>query len=287
MKRLSLIPYMGGKNRLAPWIISHFPPHRTCVEVFGGSAGVMFRKPKSTAEVYNDKWSDVVHLFLMLRDRGKELKEFLRYTPVSHSLFDEYNEKLLKTRDFRDDIERAGIVFTVLNICYAGILGRVWEVKREKSLAPPIKNKVNHLEMFIDRLRGVSIENMDFDKVIRKWDADNVVFYCDPPYLLENGKPNEYYCGGFTNRDHRRLAETLSNIRGKAMISYYPNDLVFELYPKDEWTYRELEVIKHSQTVKRGESKPKAIELLIMNFEPPKRSIWGGWTDKKLMEAFE
>lgn len=32
-----VVRYHGGKWREAPWIISHFPPHQTYVEVYGGA----------------------------------------------------------------------------------------------------------------------------------------------------------------------------------------------------------------------------------------------------------
>ncbi|RLF18207.1 MAG: DNA adenine methylase, partial [Thermoprotei archaeon] len=37
--------FPGSKWYLAKWIISHFPPHRVFVDVFGGSGAIILRKP--------------------------------------------------------------------------------------------------------------------------------------------------------------------------------------------------------------------------------------------------
>ena len=81
--------YHGGKWRLAPWIIEHFPPHRVYVEPFGGAASVLLRKPRSYAEVYNDRWSDVVNVFRVLRDpvRAAALKRLIALTPFARDEF--------------------------------------------------------------------------------------------------------------------------------------------------------------------------------------------------------
>jgi DNA adenine methylase len=75
--------YFGGKHKLAPWIISHFPKHRVYVEPFGGAASVLIQKPRSYAEVYNDLDDSVWSFFKVLQSKEKSL-ELRRLLQVTH-----------------------------------------------------------------------------------------------------------------------------------------------------------------------------------------------------------
>ncbi|HFC10149.1 MAG TPA: DNA adenine methylase, partial [Chloroflexi bacterium] len=80
-----ILRYHGAKWKIAPWIIQHFPPHTTYVEVFGGSAGVLLRKPPAPIEVYNDLDGEVVNFFRVLRERPEELARAVEFTPYARA----------------------------------------------------------------------------------------------------------------------------------------------------------------------------------------------------------
>ena len=42
-----IIPWMGGKRRLADRLIPLFPPHECYVEVFAGGAALYFMRPQA------------------------------------------------------------------------------------------------------------------------------------------------------------------------------------------------------------------------------------------------
>ena len=62
---------------MIPRLLEHIPDHSRYVEVFGGSAELLFQKPRSPQEIYNDINGYLVNLFLQVRDQLNELQERL------------------------------------------------------------------------------------------------------------------------------------------------------------------------------------------------------------------
>lgn len=62
-----LVPWIGGKRRLAKSIIPAFPEHSCYVEPFCGAAALFFLKEPVKAEVLNDVNSDLISLYRVVK----------------------------------------------------------------------------------------------------------------------------------------------------------------------------------------------------------------------------
>lgn len=86
--RRPALRYYGGKWRLSPWIISHFPSHECYVEPFGGGASVLLNKPRSPLEIYNDLNGQVVNFFAVLREQSDKLIRAIELTPWARAEYE-------------------------------------------------------------------------------------------------------------------------------------------------------------------------------------------------------
>ena len=59
-----------------------------------------------------------------------------------------------------------------------------------------------------ERLRGVQIENRPAVELIKRFDYENVLVYCDPPYMLET-RHGKQYRHEMDKEDHEELLEAL------------------------------------------------------------------------------
>lgn len=236
-----VLRYHGGKFLLAPWITSHFPKHRIYVECFGGGGSILMQKPRSYAEVYNDKWDTVVNVFEVLRDRvaAAELERRLRLTPYSRTEFNKCGE--LSIAQTVDQIEKARL--TIFR-SFAGFGSASTNAKHStgfransnRSGTTPAQDWVNYpdqIKSFVDRLMGVVIENKDYQEVILQHDSAETLFYLDPPYVhttrnMQRG--NAAYAFEMTDDDHREMASLVNNIKGMAVISGYECELYNTLF---------------------------------------------------------
>ncbi len=237
-----VLRWHGGKWKLAPWVLAHFPAHRIYVEPFGGAASVLVRKPRSYAEVYNDLDGEVVNLFRVLRaaNAAEELERVLRLTPfarVEHQSAYEASE---------DPIERARqlIVLSFMGFGSNGHNRRRKTGFRSNSNrsgttpAADWRNYPDCLRAFTDRLQGVVIESRDACEIMAAHDGPETLHYVDPPYMPETrSMGNKYdltYAGGMyahelTTDDHRKLLTFLRGLRGMVVLSGYPCALYDEV----------------------------------------------------------
>ncbi|WP_288430671.1 DNA adenine methylase [uncultured Pantoea sp.] len=224
-----VIRYHGGKFRLAPWIIDQMPEHVCYVEPFGGAASVLIQKPRSYAEVYNDKDGEVVNLFRVLRDPvlNQKLQDACFLTPYSRDEF-------YSAHDFNDEpVERARRM--VVRACMgfgsaAGIGGNSgFRSDSKRKYATPAhlwESYPAHLSSIYQRLKGVIIENKDALTVMRTHDATTTLHYLDPPYMPETRVAgNRYYNHEMTEEGHTQLLAVAGTLSGMVMISGYDSEV--------------------------------------------------------------
>ena len=272
---VSAFPYIGGKSQMAPWIIDHLPDHECYVEPFAGSAAVLLTKPLSTVEVLNDRDRDIVHFFEVVLEQPAELAEFVRNIPYSRQLYEEWAEDYYAGCRDDDPVARAGKWLYLRYASFGGKYGRRtgWKRASVRNRQPPSRNWENVDErIFIirDRFRGAEIECLDYKDVIDRYDSEQTVFYCDPPYVEAD---DDYYRVSDSEFPHGELADTLTKIDGAAIVSYTdaPEDS-----PLRDWHVSEF---KKKNAARRGshtEWNDETTERLFMNFDPAETPTFVG-----------
>lgn len=217
--------WVGGKKALREDILLRFPIfYERYIEVFGGGGWVLFHKPPGNDfEVYNDANSLLTNLYRCVRDKPDLLIRSLRYVLNSREDFDRARLALEQNRR-ATDIQRAAWFYQVIRQSYASGL---------KSFASQPHNMWGDfplIEQASRRLQDVVVENKDFEKLIAQYDRPVSFFYCDPPYHDTEGYYKNIGEGGFTEKDHIRLRDTLLSMEGKFLLSYNDDDFVRELY---------------------------------------------------------
>lgn len=231
-----VIRYHGGKFRLAPWVLQHFPAHTCYVESFGGAAGVLMQKSRSYAEVYNDMDGDIVNLFRVFQAEQSRntLAELLMLTPYSREEF----ELAWQPTDNQVERARRTIIRAQMGFGSAGatkgITGFRIDTKRKYGTAQSLWAKYpEQIAVIGQRLAGVLIENRPAIEVIKAHDDLGTLHYVDPPYMhgtrYKNAVSGRYYRYEMTDADHRELINTLLEAKGMVALSGYASEIYSEL----------------------------------------------------------
>jgi len=227
---------MGGKWRIAPRILEHFPAHRTYVEPFGGAASVLLRKPRAFQEVYNDLDGDIVQLFEVMRDPkgAAELSRLVALTPYARAEFElSYEPSPDPVENARRTVVRSFMGFGSTAVALRRRTGfRAISERNGKHPAQDWMGVPANILLIQDRLAGVIIERRPALQVMARTDGPNTLIYADPPYVHASrsqkrifGQLEHAYTHELTDDDHAELIGWLGGCRSMVVLSGYGSAL--------------------------------------------------------------
>ena len=118
MNAQPIIPWIGGKRRLADRLIPLFPQHSCYVEVFCGGAALFFLRPSpSDVEVINDINGELVNLYRVVKCHLEEFVRQFKWALSSRQIFKWHQ---MTEPETLTDIQRAARFFYLQQLAFGG-----------------------------------------------------------------------------------------------------------------------------------------------------------------------
>jgi DNA adenine methylase len=222
-----ILRYVGSKARLSRWIVAHFPRHRVYVEPYCGSLTVLFAKPRSVVEIVNDRDDQVCNLFRVLRDEPERLVRAVALTPFARTEF------VAARSPAAEPVEAAR---RTLVTCWQG-MGCLrpsrtgWKVDAQARTPGALvwAGLPERLWRAAERLQGVQIENCPALDLLARRRQQDVLLYCDPPYLGTTRGRSLYAYEMQAEAEHHALLAALRQHPGPVVLSGYASTLYSEV----------------------------------------------------------
>lgn len=254
------ISYYGGKQMMLKHILPNIPAHKTYTEAFFGGGAVFWAKEPSRLEVINDYNAEIVNIYQVIKSHPEKLKKLINCTPSSR-LVHNYAQFIYENPAIFSRVRRAWALWLLANNSYSSLIDGGWAyAKLDNQPEKKLHNKrLVDLNIFSNRLERVQIENNNAIKIIKSRDYEDAFHYVDPPYF--NSNMGHYK--GYSINDFKELLETLSNIKGKFMLSSYQSDILKEYTKANGWYTKEIKM-KIAVTNKTNKSK---VEVITTNYK--------------------
>jgi DNA adenine methylase len=218
-----IVRWPGGKSRLLKKILPMIPPHELYGEVFGGGLATFFAKERSPLEIVNDVNGDLVALYLNVQRHLPEVLRQVESFISSRQLFYEFGKQRGLT-----EIERAGRFLLRNRISFGGGGDSFGVTKTANGGGAQFtREKVKALlEAAHERLNGVIIENLPYDRFLKLYDKPEAFFFFDPPYI--NAPTGAY--DGWTEKDAVEFRKNLRRLKANWLVTINDCELTRDLF---------------------------------------------------------
>ena len=254
------ITYYGGKQKMVEHILPIIPAHELYAEPFFGGGAIFFQKPQSKIEVVNDTNRELINFYTVVKNDYVSLEKHIHITLHSRDLHRKA-KVIYGNPDMFTDLQRAWAVWTLAAQSFSSALDGTWgyDVSKNTTSKKIANKRESFTEQYAIRLQNVQIECTDALRIIRSRDTETSFFYCDPPYYNSD-------CGhydGYTIDDFEALLKTLSNIKGKFLLSSYHSPILTQYTQKQGWQQKGY---TSKVSVNKGGNGKEKVEVLTANY---------------------
>jgi DNA adenine methylase len=250
------LTYYGGKQMMLKHILPIIPEHRVYNEPFFGGGAVFFAKNPAKVEFINDVNGEIVNFYRVIKRDFDKLKDEIDCTLHSEFQHKQAIEIYRNSAD-KDAVIRAWAVWMLSHQSFYAIFCNSWKCSKQRNMAKQIQTKKEQFnDVYVKRLEATSIFSRDAIDVIKKTDTQETFHYVDPPYF--NSDMGHY--GGYSKGNFKDLLNTLSEVKGKFLLSSYPSDILNEYVKRNNWKVIELDL-------PRAAGGGRKTEVLTLNYD--------------------
>ena len=212
-----ILRWQGGKSRMLKSILPLIKPHVCYCEPFFGGGAVLFAKERSSTEVINDVNGNLVALYRNLQFHLPALIGELEWLFASRQNLHDFIQQPGLT-----ELQRAARFLLVNRTSFGGNMNS-FGVSKSKGGGVGFKRKTvkELLAAAHERLDGVVVENISYERVFKNYDSADTQFFIDPPY--ENATNGAY--AGWDQPQLTAFAREVRRLKGNWIVTL--NDSAF------------------------------------------------------------
>jgi DNA adenine methylase len=244
----------AGKKRLADRLAALLPAHKTYAEPFAGSAAVLFAKEPAEVEAIGDADLEIAEAYRIIKRLGRGQLDRLRRMSWTG---DETTFKRLLDESPGDEVRKLHRFLYLTHFSYGKLRGRSFN----PGSAGVEARTLERIEAFAPRLRNVRIYGGDYEKIVRKYDAADTVFFFDPPYAGYNVDVGE------SDFDEERFFALLKSLKGKFLLTYGVRGKLPGLLKEAGFTIKRIRTPRSISAMRGVGGSSVLTQLVVANYE--------------------
>lgn len=218
----SPLRWQGSKTRLLKEILPLMTPHICYHEPFFGGGAVLFAKERSSVEVINDINGNLISLYRNAQFHLPALLEEINWLHASRKNLHDFIAQPGIT-----ELQRAARFLLVNRTSFGGNMNSFGVAKTKGGGVGFNRKQISGLlSAANERLDGVVVENISYERSFKNYDSSDTLHFIDSPY--ENTTNGAYT--GWTQKQLKELRGEIDKLQGRWICTLNDSEFTRDLF---------------------------------------------------------